>query len=516
MATEILYGGAAGGGKSHLLRVLAIALCHSVPGIQVYLFRRLSDDLIKNHIDGPTGFMAMLGDWIQDGTVTYNGTKNELTWKSGAKIHLCHCQHEKDVYKYQGAEIHCLLIDELTHFSDFIYRFLRNRLRLGALKVPDQWKGKLPRIVCGSNPGNIGHQFVKRTFINFAPAYEIVRAADSEGGMLRQFIPAQLDDNPTLTENDPDYEKRLEGLGDPNLVKAMRYGDWDITAGAAFEKLSRDKHILRPFEIPRHWTRFTSLDWGTAKPYSHGWYCVNDEDLILKAKDEWPERLIAKGSIIRYRELYGWNGKPNEGIRHESWQVAQIIAAIETNVDTDLFLERIRSGENCANDLASIQRGMRRDRKGDELEHIDYRIGDSAMWAEHDGPSIAENMQRAFAECGLECAGMEQSRKDRIANYQECRNRISVTDGDEKPGFYTMTNSEHFWRTVPDLQLDQKHPEKGPDSSQEDHTFDEWSYSLVSRPKAYTFRERDDTAYEEAQEKARRADRGGSANVGRY
>lgn len=486
-ATEILYGGAAGGGKSHLLRVTAIALCHSVPGIQVYLFRRLSDDLVKNHVYGAAGLTVLLAQWLDSGEVRYNSTKNEFTWvKTGSRILLCHCQHEKDVIKYQGGEIHVLLIDELTHFSEYIYRFLRNRVRLGGLKVPDQWKGKLPLIICSSNPGSVGHAWVKSTFVNYAPPYDIIRTPPSEGGMMRQYIPARLDDNPTLLENDPNYADRLQGLGSPDLVKAMLNGDWDIVAGAAFEYLSRDVHMVRPFQIPYWWTKFTSLDWGTARPYAIGWYAIADESLVLKGREDAPDKLIGKGSIIRYRELYGWNGKANEGCREESWQVAQKLYDIEGN------------------------------------EEISYRIADNAMWAEHDGPSVAENFQNKLAELyskedqrdpnkNKRCYTLEKSRKDRVANYLEIRNRLSMSDG-ERQGFYVFETCHHFWRTVPDLQLDDREPEKGWDTDQEDHIIDEVGYALVSRPvtmdrKTYTTQK-----YDEAQEKARQADRGSSVH----
>ena len=154
----------------------------------------------------------------------------------------------------------------------------------------DRWRHRVPLIVNASNPGSVGHAWVKKSFVDLLSPYETKRMEDSEGGMIRQYIPAKLDDNPTLLENDPDYEKRLSGLGSPDLVRAMRDGDWDIVAGAALELLDRERHIIRPFQIPHWWTRFTSLDWGTAAPFSHGWYCVVDEDLTLKAKDHRPDR----------------------------------------------------------------------------------------------------------------------------------------------------------------------------------------------------------------------------------
>lgn len=494
-ATEILYGGAAYGGKSHLLRIIAVAYGYAIPGIQIYLFRRLSDDLEKNHIYGPSGFLALLAEQLEDGSITYNSQKKEITWKdTGSKIFLCHCQYEKDVTKYQGPEIHLLLMDELTHFTDFQYRFLRNRVRLGGFQLPAKYVGQFPRIYCASNPGSIGHAWVKRTFINHAAPYEIKEASDDEGGMMRQYIPARMEDNPIGMKNDPKYAKRLDGLGNPALVRAMKEGDWDIVAGAAFEKLSRDVHMIRPFEIPRHWAKFTSLDWGTAKPYSIGWYCVPDEDLILKAREGWPERLIPKGSIIRYRELYGFGGQADVGTREETVEVARKMMAMEK-------------------------------------ETVDYRIADSAMWAQHDGPSAAENfmnelvkVQRNAMKDGSLVIGagektspcsLEKSRKDRASNYLEIRRRIAAAH-DGLPALYVTSNCEHFWRTVPELQLDQREPEKGWDTDQEDHVADELAYAVVSRPKLFTAKERDDAAYNRAKRQADEADRSVKKSGGRY
>lgn len=227
-ATEILYGGAAGGGKSHLMRIAAILWCTAIPGLQVYLFRRIRDDLVKNHVEGPNGFRAMLAGWVECKFVEI--VEDEIRFWNGSKIYLCHCKDEKDRFKYQGAEIHVLLIDELTHFTDVIYRFLRNRVRMVGITLPEAYRGKFPRIVCGANPGGIGHQFVKTTFIDGVRPMQAYFTPKSEGGMLRQYIPARLEDNPSMASSDPGYEARLHGLGSDALVRAMRYGDWDIEA----------------------------------------------------------------------------------------------------------------------------------------------------------------------------------------------------------------------------------------------------------------------------------------------
>ena len=109
------------------MRVAAVTWCAQIAGLQCYLFRRISEDLVKNHIEGPKGLRAMLAGWSNAGLVEI--IEGEIRFWNGSKIYLCHCQEEKHRFKYLGAEIHVLLIDELTTFTEVIYRFLRSRVR---------------------------------------------------------------------------------------------------------------------------------------------------------------------------------------------------------------------------------------------------------------------------------------------------------------------------------------------------------------------------------------------------
>lgn len=430
-ATEVLYGGAAGGGKSYLLRASAIRWCAEVPGIQVYFFRRTLPDLRDNHLRGPTSFHVMLEPYTSTGHVKYRAVENEFEFWNGSVLHLCYCDSENDVEKYRGAEIHVLIPDELTHFSEYQYRFLRSRVRIAGLAIPEKYKTRLPRIEAASNPGSIGHAWVKRTFIAPKAANEIWRASTEEGGMLRQFIPARLTDNPYLTRDDPAYADRLRGLGSDNLVRAMLDGDWDIIAGQAFEKLRRDLHCIEPFDPPEDWACFGSLDWGSSKPFSYGmWTVANGNEL--------PDgRTYRKGSIIRYNEWYGWNSKPNEGLRME---VEDVAAGIKSR-------ERGRS--------------------------MVYRIADPSMWKVDGGPSHAEMMIRQGVV-------LRRADNSRLAGYLQLRGRIA---GDEEgPMLYATKNChDGFWRTMPDIVMDENHPEDV-DTDQEDHAYDDARYAAMSRP----------------------------------
>src|SRR5690606_37153005 len=118
-------------------------------------------------------------------------------------------------------------------------------VRMVGISLPEEYRGRFPRIICGSNPGGVGHLWVKKTFIDNAEPMALREVSQSEGGMLRQYIPARLDDNPSMTVDDPAYEGKLSGLGSETLVKAMREGDWDIVEGAFFDNWNRAKHVCK-------------------------------------------------------------------------------------------------------------------------------------------------------------------------------------------------------------------------------------------------------------------------------
>jgi hypothetical protein len=273
-AQEILFGGAKGGGKSFLLRFAFVMWCAQAPGLQAYLFRRTFPDLHNNHMEGPTGFPSMLVTLVDKGFCQI--VRNEVRWWNGARIVLAHLQLEKHVAKYQGAEIHVLGLDEETQFTEAQIRTLRTSVRLGAWKPPKQLEGVFPKTLGGANPGGPSHSYLKQGFIDNG-AYVIVRAPKDDGGQLRQFIPARAEDNPDLLRNDPDYLDRLEGMGDPVLVRAYREGDWTTVYGSMFGYAWRANihgepwHVCDPFPIPSHWELWRGADDGFNSPHACYW-----------------------------------------------------------------------------------------------------------------------------------------------------------------------------------------------------------------------------------------------------
>jgi hypothetical protein len=249
--------------------------------------------------------------------------------------------------------------------------------------------------------------------------------------MLRQFIPAKLTDNPHLTKDDPEYADRLHGMGSDNLVRAMLEGDWDIIAGAAFEKLRREVHCIEPFDPPQEWQVFGSLDWGSSRPFSFGLWCVSNGNPLPDG------RTYRRGAIIRYNEVYGWKGKSNEGTREEVEEVAM----------------RIKT--RCA--------GRR----------LSYIAADPSIWKVDGGPSHAERMLAKGVV-------LRKSDNAREQGYLEVRQRIAGDD--EGPMLYATKNChDGFWRTMPDIVMDEDHPEDV-DTEQEDHCYDDVRYACMSRP----------------------------------
>ncbi|OGV45847.1 MAG: terminase [Lentisphaerae bacterium GWF2_44_16] len=440
-ATEILYGGAAGGGKSHLIRVKPCALAMMIPKLQVYLFRRRYDDILKNHFEGPGSFPELLSDFMPKYCRISYQNPPRIRFANGSVIHVCHCQHEKDRFNYQGAEIHVLLIDELTHFTEKIYRYIRSRCRVSdKMKIP---KGiKLPLVLCGSNPGGVGHNWVKASWIDNADPFEIRQMPKEEGGMLRQYIPAKLQDNPSL--NEEEYRAQLSGLGNPYLVKAMLEGSWDIVAGGMFDDLWNPAvHVVEPFAIPKTWRIDRSFDWGSSKPYSVGWWASSDGSDIVLA--DGTRRSTLKGDLFRIAEYYGWNGQPNTGTKETAVDVARKIIKMEKEMQFN-----VRPGP-----------------------------ADNSIYDVNNGNCIADDMARA----GVRWERSDKSPGSRKNGWELMRQRLKASIERCDPGLFVFSTCRNFIRTIPVLPRDEKESDDI-DTEAEDHIADEARYRVLAQSKS--------------------------------
>jgi len=263
-ARHIAYGGARGGGKSWAMRRKMVLLALSHRNLNLLLLRRTLPELRENHV------VPLLREL--NGIAKYNAAERVFRFPTGSRLKLGYCDNANDVYQYQGQEYEVVGLEEATHFTEEQMRFLTTCNRTTRSDFP-------PRMYYTCNPGNVGHAWVKRLFIDreFLP---------QENPADYTFIPARIWDNKVLLRADPGYVKLLEGLPE-DLRRAHLDGDWDVHAGQFFREFRRDLHVVEPMELPSWWRRFRSMDWGYNDPCCVLWHAVDGD-----------------GNIITYRELY--------------------------------------------------------------------------------------------------------------------------------------------------------------------------------------------------------------------
>lgn len=427
-ANEVLFGGAAGGGKSVAIVLDALKRCLKYPATRAYLFRRtypeLEDTLITEALR-----------WYPKEIALYNVGRHEMTLMNGSKIFFRHCASVKSMYDYAGAEIHWLYIDELTSFEQEIYTFLKTRLR--ARKE----LGVRPVVRCASNPGNIGHGWVKKYFVDAGEYGSMVthniksRRTGKTRAFTTQYIPALATDNPYITE---DYIYELERKPDA-LRRALLMGDWDAFEGQVFTEWRDDPahyddrlwtHVIKPFKVPLNWPRYMSFDHGYSRPFSVQWWAIGP-----------------LGEAYLYREWYGCDPDyPNIGIKLSPRQIAQGI------VDREREFEGV---ENLSLD----------------------RIADPSIFERSRGDSVAQQMEPLGDREGVY---FRKGDNARIAGKMQYHERLRFGP-DGKTLMYVFTTCRDFIRTIPNLPYDPKKPEDV-DTGAEDHEYDAGRYFFMARP----------------------------------
>ena len=248
-AFETLFGGAAGGGKSYGQLIDSLLYALKYPKSKQIIFRRTFPDLERSIIRTSLEFYPRE-------IASYNTSKHTWNFKNGSIIDFGYIDNEKDVYQYQSAEYDVIRFDELTHFTEYMYIYMISRCR-GANSYPK-------RIKSSTNPGGIGHVWVKERFIDIgAPnvVHECNLTEDTSRKSTRIFIPSLIQDNKFLLEYDPDYISRLDNLPEKER-KALKFGVWDILDGQFFEEFDRDIHVVKPFKIPKDWRVYRTRDYG--------------------------------------------------------------------------------------------------------------------------------------------------------------------------------------------------------------------------------------------------------------
>jgi hypothetical protein len=424
---EVFFGGARGGGKTD--GVLGDFLEHGdtygkdAIGI---MFRRQRTELIET-IERSRQIYTPLG---------WQYHEQDKMWRApnGARLRFAYLERDADAEAYQGHSYTRVYVEEIGNFpSERPILKLMATLRSGA-GVPVGFRAT-------GNPGGPGHQWVKARYVDPAPAgWQILR--DALTGRERVFIPSRVKDNQFLGE---DYIARLQAAGSKELVKAWLEGDWSVIDGAFFDCWDTTRHVLRPFTIPQDWTRFRSGDWGSAKPFSFGWWAVVGD------KFKTPDGIwLPRGCLVRYREWYGMQpGKPNTGLKMHAEKVGEHLALLEAS-DPKLV--------------------------GGVL--------DPAAFSEDGGPSIAERINTELIKKKLVPFRPADNKRvpgrGAMGGWDQMRGRL-IGDEDGLPMLVVLSNCIDLIRTLPALQHDPLKPEDV-DSDMEDHAPDEGRYACMSRP----------------------------------
>lgn len=425
---ECLYGGAAGGGKSDALLVEALRQVN-IPHYTALIMRKtlpqLSELIDRSRQIYPTAFKG----------AQYNSSEHCWRFPSGAKIFFGSMQYTKDRLNYQGKQYDFIAFDELTHFSweEYSYMFSRNR--------PSGY-GTRVYIRATTNPGGVGHGWVKDRFITPAPPMTPIKEEyniiSPEGELItlsreRIFVPSTVFDNKILLKNHPEYLAALAML--PEAEKnALLYGSWDSFDGQVFSEWRNDPshykdmrftHVVEPFKVPSNWQIYRGFDFGYTRPFSVGWYAADSD-----------------GRLFRIREYYGCTGRPNQGVCFEPTRIAEEIKRIEAD-DPNL------KGKNIIG------------------------IADPSIFDGSRGRSVAETMEKY----GIYWRPGENAR---VAGKMQYHYRFAF-DAEGIPMFYIFNTNKNFIRTVPSLCYDSSNVEDI-DTSAEDHIYDECRYVLMHIP----------------------------------
>lgn len=422
---ETLYGGAAGGGKTAALCAEAITSAIELPDVHVYIFRRTLKELkqsvfneimaqIARYQNLPMDRKAILPDGRKL-TITYNSQESLFKFSNGSFIQLAYLDSVADRYNYQSAEIHVLLIDELTHFLKDDYEYLKTRLRSSTYPRC--------RVMACTNPGNVGHGWVKNRFIKSKEANVNLRPerpyTDVETGLSRVFIPAKVTDHPSETFKES-YMRVLNAIADEQLRAALRDGDWDVFEGQVYTEWDKQLHVVDKLPVDLEvCKKYIGFDWGYNDYASATWLA------------EAPESQDGVKHIYAYREIY-------ERQRTPTWWAEQI-----TNIIATEPIEYMILPHDCFSHLGGNQ-----------------------------------TIARTFMDAGIPHLRADSMSHAAKLHRQALLHQLLEKSADGAPYLQFHTNCTNNIRTIPDLPYSDTKPEEISDKS-EDHAYDSLTYGLM-------------------------------------
>ena len=392
---EVLYGGAAGGGKSFAMLMDLLRYAHNTNHRALLLRRTLAEltELIdQSRKIYPQAFPGAV----------FRESKSTWSFPSGATALFSYVDKDIDVTRYQGQAFTWIGVDELGHYpTPYVWDYLRSRLRSTDVSIDTYMRAS-------ANPGGSGGWWIKKMFIDPNTPNDPFWATDYETGRTlvhgpnhptkpneplfqRRFIPARLTDNPHLAESG-EYEAMLLSLPEVERSRLLE-GDWDVADGAAFSEFDRNLHVVQPFEIPYNWPRVRAADYGYSSPSCVLWGAV-----------DWDNNFWI------YRELY------SKGYTGET--LAEMINALEYDDPP-----------------------------------MNISVLDGACWSKHGtGPSIAETLTRN----GVRFIPAD---KNRMAGKIELHRRLGVNEKNGEPRLRILSTCTNLIRTLPTLPLSKTNSE---------------------------------------------------------
>jgi hypothetical protein len=436
-AAEIFFGGSRGGGKTDgVLGKWLIKEARYGPGFNAMMLRRTTVSSI-DAIDRSKQIYGLLG-----GRFYESKPGAPLTWRmpNGGRVGFAYLDSVDDAQEYQGRNLTDVWVEEAGQYPDpapiwRLYGTLRS-----AEGIPVQ-------MILTANPGGPGQKWIRDRYelVPFPEAARILRKPMGEGVHEVAVIPSRLTDNLLLMKRDPGYVQRLHLVGKAALVRAWLEGDWNAVEGAFFDEWAEGRHVVAPFVLPVDWLRYCAMDWGSARPFSVGWWAVAADDHAARCGGR--KVVIPRGSLVRYREWYG-------------------SVAGQTNVGLKLSAD-------------DVGRGIRRRERG---ENIRFRVLDPSAFREDGGPSIAEMMRRVDGWKGPSFSRADNTRTAKygaLSGWAAVRARLKGRDG--VPMLYVFSSCPAFIQTMPLLQHD-PHNIEDLDTDSEDHIADELRYACLARP----------------------------------
>lgn len=406
---QVLYGGAAGGGKSIALLLFALKRRLEHPGTSGILFRRTYPELERSLIRESRKIYPQFG-------AKYNEQKHAWSFPNGSIEEFGHLESDKSVIEYQSAEYNDIGFDEATHCTEYQITYMQSRLRTSVPNCKSLMR-------YATNPGGVGHGYFVRNFIKPAEVQKIWSKTDDEGRVTTYtFIPAKVNDNPALMDNDPGYIVRLKNLPE-KLRLALYDGRWDSYEGQFFPEFSQDLHVLKEPRIPDSFTlKFLNMDWGFAEPAAVYW-----------------NEITPLGRIFTYRELYITQRSPQE--------LAHDILALSPSSEKYMYMM------------------------------IPPELFGKKVETEGGGEPIAELLQR-----GLEGRiRIDKANNARIPGWIKMREYMQKAP-DGLPWWQISPTCANLVRTLPDMVHNTKSQKNSEDldTEGEDHAVDSMRYGLIS------------------------------------